>query len=66
MSNDIDELADHLSGVLWGTVERLASEYGLSASEYIQAKAYHAHLKEYPFHLVVQAMRERGMVGGRK
>lgn len=57
----IDEIAGHLSDTFMDTAGRLAEEHGLTTSQYVQAKAYHSHLKEYPFELVVQAMRENGM-----
>jgi hypothetical protein len=57
----IEETAEHLSGVLMDTVGKLAAEHNLTTGQYLQAKAYHAHLEEYPFELVVEAMRLHGM-----
>lgn len=63
MSNpDIDAMAERLTDTLMGTVGRLAEEHNLTTSEYLRAKAYHAHLEEYPFHLVVKAMRINGLL----
>lgn len=57
----IEGVAERLTATFMDTVEGLAAEHGLTTAEYLRAKAYHAHLEEYPFGLVVEAMRKNGI-----